>query len=335
MATNGVPDILSHARMSRVVSGVKAEADRTRTEAVTGRYEDATKAVKGDIGGAHLLKKAIEDAQSYQRNLSVADHRAQITQNVLGMLTTESSRIAASAYGALGMGDDAALATLADEARGALYTIFGALNTTDGGRALFAGDEPGATPLGSVETLLADVEAIISGAADANAAETALDAYFNDPAGGFATAIYRGGANDAPAVEIAPGVRINASVKADNQAIKDVIRGFAVLANFAASPGGSTAERDNIAARAAERTLTAEKNVVALRADLGVSESRIAAAKDRHAAEEDVLTSLYNQKVARDPYEAASALQLLESQLEAAYLVTSRLARLTIADYLR
>ncbi len=335
MATSGVPDILAHARLSRVIADVKARAQTARTEVASGRIEDITKAANGDIGGVQLLKKAVNEAGRYQTSLALAENRATLTQNVLGSLTSESSRLATGAYAALGAGDEASMRTIAKDARGALYTIFGALNTTDGGRSLFAGDATNAVPLGDVDTLLADVQAIIAAAPDAASAQTALDTYFNDPAGGFQTSIYGGGAGDAPAVELAPGIRVQASVKADAQPIKDVIRGFAVLANFATAPGGSMAERNALATEAAALALAAEADLVDLRADLGVSEGRIASTKERYQSEETVLSNLLTKKITRDPFEAASELQLLESQLEAAYLVTSRLARLSIAAYLK
>ena len=177
--------------------------------------------------------------------------------------------------------------------------------------------------------------ALLAGAADAATADAALDFYFNDPTGGFATTIYQGGAGNAPMTEIAPGVRISASVKADNQAIKDVMRGFAVLANFDQMPGGSAAERQAAMVSAAELVIDAEGDLVNIRAAIGVAEQRISGSKSRYEAEETVLTNVYNQKTAKDEFEAASALTALETQLEASYIMTARLSQLNLANFLR
>lgn len=335
MSSVGVPDILAFSRLSRAVNDLKSQADVARTEMVTGKYEDVTTATNGDIGGVHILKKAVEDAQAFQRNLGLAENRATRTQSVLASLTSESTRIGTSALSGLGAGIEAQMKTVAEDARGSLYTMFAALNTTAGGRALFAGDATETPPLGPVEDLLADVQAIIAASADAAAADAALDFYFNDPAGGFATSVYRGGAGDAPAVELAPGVRIGASVKADAQPIKDMIRGFAVLANYQTSPSGSAIERDILAKSAAESALKAETNLTDLKASIGVAENRIAGRIEQYAAEETVLTQLFNSKMARDPYEAAAQVQLLENQLEASYVITARLGNLSLANFLR
>ena len=335
MATPTVPDLLSQARLARSVADLKAKADQARTEAVTGRFEDQTRAAKGDIGGVQLLFKALEDAKTYQQTLALAETRASQTQTALAGLTLDTRRISTDALSYLGRGDAIALRALSDDAEKSLYTVFSALNSSFGGRALFSGDAVDQVALGDVEDLLADVRAIVAGAADETAARTALDAYFNDPAGGFETTIYGGGAGPAPSVEIAPGLRISAGTKANAQPIKDLIRSLALIASYETLPASGAAGRDAIATEAALLAIDAEARVIELRAEIGVSESRIRQSKLRHEAEELILTGVVNQKTARDPYEAASALQSIESQLEAAYLVTSRLAGLSLANFLR
>ena len=317
----GVPDILSFTRLARNIADMKTRADTARVEAVTGRVEDVTKHTNGDVGGAHLLQKAVEDVQSYQTLLRLAAGRADLTQATLGSLNAQSNQIATEALAAFGREDDAFIRNSTQSARDAVIGVFASLNASLGGRALFGGDVTDGAPLAAPEQLLAEVEAIMAGAVDAADAEAQLDTYFNDPAGGFETGIYRGGANNAPGVEIAPRIRVDASARANEQAIKDLIRGLAELATFETA---SFAGARTIGEAAAARTLQAESDVTSLRASIGVSEGRIASSIARYEAEEAVLSSLFNQKTARDTFEAASELQLLERQIENSYLLTAR-----------
>lgn len=332
MTNINVPDIVSISQMSRVVADIKARADVTRTEVVTGRYADITAATNGDVGSAHLLQKAISDVQDYQSNLSLGNNRATRTQTVLSQLSGESNRIATEALAAYGRSDDTQLQTNALDATTTIFTIFASLNTTDGGRSLFGGDVTDRAPLAAPEEFLADIKAIMASATDAADAEAQLDTYFNDPAGGFNQSIYRGGENKSSSIEIAPGIRLDVSAKADAQPIKDLLRGLAEIATF---QDANFAGAEDLASTGANRALSADTSLTELRAAIGVGESRIANAIERYADEEAVLTTLFNEKTARDPFEATSELQQLEAQLEASYLLTSRLSRLTIADYLR
>ena len=332
MSNLSVPDILSYTRLSRGVNDLKAQADTTRTEAVTGRYEDITKHLKGDVGSAHLLKKAVDDVKAYQQSLSLAEGRAQATQFALGSLTEESSRIATNGLSAFSRGDESMLRTIASDSRAAISSVFAALNTSFGGRTLFGGDATNSPPLATPDQLIADVEAIIAGATDVADAEAQLDTYFNDPAGGFETNIYLGGAGEAPEVEIAPGIRVGTSAKANDQPIKDLLRG---LASMAAFQSASFAGADALIENGAKKTLGTESPMADLRAVIGVNESRIGSAKSGYEIEESLLTSLYNDKTARDPYDAASELQLLESEIEKSFLLTARLSRLSLSNFIR
>ncbi len=326
------PNILSFTRLSRAVADIKARADTARTESVTGRYEDVTAATNGDVGSAHLLKKAVDDSRSYQQHLTLAQIRAERTQNSLGALGSEAVRIGTETLSALGRDDAGVLAALAADASAAISNVFSILNVTEGGRALFSGDASDRLPLSDPAQLIADVEAIVAGATDAADAEAQLDTYFNDPTGGFATTIYQGGVNKAAPVEIAPGVRIDASATAADQPIKDLLRSLAVVA---VQNSAAFADAQTFVQNGASSALAADGAIINLRSVVGVGEARIAAAIERHETEEAVLTSLFNAKTARDQYEAASELQLLEAQLEASYILTSRLSQLRLANFIR
>lgn len=326
------PDILSFSTMSRNVADLKNRADVARTEAVTGRHEDITAHTKGNVGEAHLLKKAVDDVAAYQESLTFSIGRAAATQTSLNSITTDSSRIATAALAAVQREDDAVLRTSAAEARASITTIFSALNASVGGRSLFGGDVAEQFPLTSPEQLLSEVETIVAGAADAATAEALLDTYFNDPAGGFATNIYQGGDGTAPKVEIAPGLRIDVSAKANEQEIRDLLRGLASLAVF---ENAGFAGAQAFAEAGATRALEAESGFTDLRARIGIGEARMEVARSRYADEEAALTTLFNQRTARDPFEAASQLQLLESQLESSFLLTARLSQLSLSNFLR
>ncbi len=332
MTNINAPDLVSFARLSRAIADIKSRADVARSESVTGRIQDVTAATNGDVGSAHLLKKAVDDAQKFQELLVVSQIRAQRTQTSLESLGGDAVRIGTEVLAASGRDDSYALSTLAADARAAVFNTFSVLNVTEGGRALFSGDASDRLPFGDPAQLLADVEAIVAGATDAADAQAQLDTYFNDPAGGFATNIYQGGVNKVAPVEISPGVRIDVSATAADQPIKDFLRGLVGIAvQGAASFGDADAFLQNNAATA----IAADGDITELRGVIGVGEAQIASAISRYETEETILTSLFNDRTGRDQFEAASELQLLETQLEASYLLTARLARLSITNFIR
>jgi flagellar hook-associated protein 3 FlgL len=64
-------------------------------------------------------------------------------------------------------------------------------------------------------------------------------------------------------------------------------------------------------------------------------QEQLSVQKESLDIEETIFTSAFNALTARDQYEAAGALKDLESSLEASYLLTTRLASLSLLNFLR
>ncbi|MEM9169148.1 MAG: flagellin [Pseudomonadota bacterium] len=329
--TEILPDIAANTRLSRAIGLLKRDADTTRTEVVTGRFEDVTRAVDGDVGTVHLLQKSRDDARAFQQRLTLAESRIDRTQAILDGVADSAGGIGARTLAANTLDQTAGLEALSAESTSTLEGLFSSLNGVFAGRAVFGGDDASRSPLADVDTLLGDVRTLIENATDPADLEAALDTYFNDPAGGFETTIYVGGVGDAPGVEIAPGVLIDADIKANAQPLKELMRGFAVMANLDVI---AEEDRDAIAAAAGGTLINGEQELTALRATVGVDQRRISESKARFENEEQVLDNIITDRIGRDSFEAATRLQLLETQLETSYLITGRIARLTLAQFL-
>ncbi|MCA8889321.1 MAG: hypothetical protein KDA46_10855 [Parvularculaceae bacterium] len=333
MSVYGVPTYLSHLRLASATGQLRQQAETARSEVVTGRKADLAKTLGHAAGEAHLLGKAIGDLSSYRSAISRADLRTGAVQSVLTDLRSSVSGLGADMSAALARHDEAAIATNAVVARSDLETAFSRLNVRVEGLSVFAGDAADGPALGNVVMLVADIAALYGAASSPAQFETDLDFYFNDPAGGFATNIYLGGAGALSGIEIDNGEVIVGAAKADEQPVKDLLRGLAVASVAGSAP--ATAMRDSVLAAASKRLFEASDSLVEVQTRIGLEQQRAGKASDRHDAEEPALTAAYNALTARDPYEAASFLQSLEAQIDAAYVLTSRLSQLTLTNYLR
>lgn len=333
MADYGFPTLLQYSRLASSTASLKARADQARTEVVTGRIADLKSELGAKIGDAHLLKKTIDDVRARQDAATRALGRAQSAQIALNRATEGVETIGANIIDALGQGNEASISIAATQASLQLEAAISAFNTRYEGRSLFAGDGANQAALADSETLLNDVRAIFAGAADNAQLQVDLDAYFNDPAGGFATTIYTGGAGDAARTEISDGELVNYSAKADEQPVRDLLRHLATV--VVAHENTGFADRDAALETAGGGLIEASGSVIGVRARIGAAEERIAAADERLEAEATALGLTYNEHTARDPYDAATMLKQIEAQLEASYLVTSRMSALSLANYLR
>ena len=109
---------------------------------------------------------------------------------------------------------------------------------------------------------------------------------------------------------------------------------MAALADDSAGVADFTAQSD-LLRRSAEVLLSAQNNVVALQANVGLAQEQIEAWSVRHAVEKLELDNAKGALLAVDPFETASRLEAAQFQLETLYAGTARLSDLSLANYLR
>jgi len=336
MILSALPDLLTFQRQTRLTSDLKARLEITSREAVTGRREDVAEHVRGDVGGVHLLEKAIDDIELDGRINAISGARIDLMSSALSAVRGVVDGLDVTGLAALTIPDSFGLGTVAQQAEANLRSVMSLLSTAHGERKLFSGDATDKIPLASPEALLADIEAIMQAGANPTDIETVLDTYFNDPAGGFAQDIYQGGDGDAPPSFLADGSSIEFSIKADDQALRDTLRGLAVMAT--AQSTGYDITGSGFAEVFTGGTSVLGKGtgaVIKLEGNLGIHAGLLENANTQQAAEHLVLGQALNAAVGRDQYEAAAELKQLEAQLEASYLITARLANLSLTNFIR
>lgn len=325
----GSPTLRAHTLIQQNVSSIKERLEVVRSEAVTGRIDDVARAVGGDTAKVSLLQDSINYSEDRADVLRFESDRMSAAQSSIDAIRGQSSivvdalRFGESAPGALTIAQNAAI--------GGLDDTVARLNGSFGGRPLFGGDT-GVAPISGSDEIINAVRTIVAAAPDATTALADVQSWFDDPAGGFQATVYQGG-NDAPTVEIDKGDRVATSLRADDVAFRDLLRGFAIAAVASDAPNDTTrtalfSEADSILSNASEAA-------IGIQASLGVNEERVFNAVADHEAKSTSLSIAYNGLTTRDQAEAATEMRLLESQLEAAYLTTSRMANLSLLNYLR
>lgn len=326
------PTLRAHNLIQGRVAEIKMRLDDVRQEAVTGRAADVGRAVDGDIGKVGRLEQSIQYSEGRRDTLAFEGTRAAASQSILTAIRDQAGGVRNALLAAQTEETGQAMSVVQERSSAALTDTLARLNTEFAGRALFGGDEAG-VPFGSADDLMTEMRTIYAAAPDTATALTQINDWFDDAAGGFATSFFKGGAGDPPSVELVRGERTQSSTKGDVQEIRDVLKTFAltVLAEDAPDDAG----RDALLTAAETGLQSSIDGVVALQASLGVREERIATAQANQSAEAISLKVAYNSLTGRDQAEAATEMRLLESQLEAAYLTTSRMANLSLTNFLR
>ncbi|KCZ92215.1 flagellin [Hyphomonas johnsonii] len=321
-----LPSSLLTSGLSHEIKALREQVGNTSKEAVTGRYADLTAHLSGRISQAMLGKKALDDIAQDRVHLTIREGRLDVAERSLTLVQERANGLSARMQAALGSSDQASKTATARDALGALEESFAALNARYGDRYLFAGDATATPPFGNVSDLIDDVRSLAAAAPDAATFEADLDTYFNTPGGGWRQNIYSG-TDTVSDADATPG---------SHASIINIVRGLTVMALSAPSENLTLLAGDSPTVHTAAETLSAgQTGLTNLRAEVGISQAGIARTKESLDLEETVLTANFNELTARDQYEAASELRELQSNLEASYLLTSRLANLSLLNFLR
>lgn len=323
-------DLSAANALIRTTGQVRARLTTAANEAVTGQRDARLSSLGARSGEMSVVEKALGDLDAGAGRLSLASSRLGQTAAALTAMRGMIGGLGERALTDVVLGGGVGAVETADTATAALSQVLSTLNAQHAGRHLFAGDAVSGPAVATPDAVLSAVRAELTGAADAADADARLDAFFA-AGGGYDTLVYLGGDGEAASAALGDGSVVRFEAKADGAPIRDAVEGLVRLVVLPNVAGDRTAWTE----RAAGRLDRAEEAMVVLEARGGLAAERVEGAMAAGRAERLVLTEAREALVGRDPYEAASEVQRLEAQLEAAYAMTARIGRMRFSDYMR
>ncbi|KPN64834.1 flagellar hook-associated protein 3 FlgL [Aliiroseovarius crassostreae] len=315
---------------------LRAEMSRLGVELTTGLKTDISRAVSGDFGPIAGIEHDLQTLLAYKTATDEAAILANTTQIALETIQSQGEDLVSGMLTATSSKNVTMVQTTAMDAKQKFNSAVSQLNTDVMGRSLFAGAATDKAPLVSGEEMLEAIMVAI--ASDTNAADisASIDAWFDDPAGGFATMAYLGSDNPMGPIRLGNGEVADLTIRANDQSIKDVLKATvksAVMAEGALN--GSVEQQIELTKIAAQDLLSANDGLVLARAGIGAVEARVDAAQTRNEAEKSALEITRSNLISADPYDTATELQAAYSQLESLYTVTARMSKLNFTDFMR
>lgn len=318
--------------LARQGAELRNQVQRASQEVATGRHSDIGAALRGDFSPLLAIDASLARLAAYKSNTADAAFQTAAQQSAIAGLSGLASGISTTLLDA-GNATPVQINALAADAKGRLASAIGLLNTQAAGRAVFSGVATDTVPLGSVEDMLTALQTAATGATTAGQVAAAVTGWFASPSG-FG-AFYQGG-GALSSTPIAQGEAADLPTTAMDPALRDTLAGFAMAALIERGALAADAtERGRLAQQAGQQLTSTADARTGLQARIGTVEAQIEAARSRNSAEETSLGILRSDIGSVDPYEAGTRLEAIRSQLESLYLVTARVARLSLAEYLR
>lgn len=331
MSLTSIGDLAQTFVTRRNNTDLKQRLNSLTAEMSSGQVSDLTRHLGGDRSRLTAIERnlglldgyaiaATETAQSLsvmQTALSKLDDTRETLANGMATITSSSS--------------ESEVAKAVASAKDGFDTMQRLLNTRLADKSLFAGT--GSQTPALSDTMLADLTTALSGLTDVDDITAAVDTWFDDPAGGFATSGYLGETSNMTR-RIDDRTTVTIGIRADDAALREVLKG-AALGAIAGDLGLATEDRAALIRKGAETLLGAGQDLALAQGTLGIAEGRIEDAQAAQSARRTAWNAIRNDMVNADPYETATALQEVTLQLETHYTLTARLASLSLTEYLR
>lgn len=335
MATSGLGDAARLFASTRHAGDLKARLAQLSQELSTGHAADPVAATGGDTRGLRDLERGLAMATGWGRAAGEAGHRLAAMQDALGTAEATRSGLAGALMAPVLTPSAASREAVAAAGAAALTDLARTLNTGFGGTSLFAGTRTDGPAIATGEAMLASLRADAAGATTAAEVAARVAAWFDDPAGGFATTAYLGSGADATR-PLDEGQAVTLSARADDPALRGVMKA-AALAALAGDPALALpeAQAQALLVQARDGALGSGDRLTALRAEIGRAEAQAKDAVDRHAARAGSWEAARARLTEADPFATTTRLQAVEAQIQTHYEVTARLASLSLARVLR
>jgi len=334
MLTTGSSDLSRLYLSSGQNARLKADLARLSAELSSGQVADPARRLGAGLPRLADLDRQLGLTEGFTRATVQVTHSLRIMQNALDAVEGARSALADNALLVSGTGGSMRVTTVAETARQGFSTTVSALNARIGNQSLFAGRATDVSPLAPADQMLAALRLAVAGAVTVQDAVDVVDAWFA-PGGGFHTDGYLGDSGVPLSRQVDQGVTVTIPLRADDPALTGILAATAMAA-LADDPALAFSDeaRRQLVARAGERLLTAAEPLVQTAARLGQAEARLDAVASTHAARSSALSLMRTELLAADPFDAAAALQEVQTQLETHYALTARLSRLSLANYL-
>jgi len=284
----------------------------------------------GEIGAIQNRLQVISGYETSARTLALQNEVRQTALETVGR--TISSILEDRAASGIGVNVDDTAA--ANRASGALSAAVSALNASIGGVHVFSGAATDRPAVSSSEVLLSALELEVAGLTSASDVVNAIDNWFVD-GGDFETVGYLGSVTASSPVVIDQGQSAPQSYSALDGAIREALSVLALGALEASNSLTLTdAERGTLNGLILERTQASSGALASYRGEIGRTEEYIESTITELKSEETSLQIAFSELTQVDLYETAARLSETENQLNAIYLMTSRLSSLRLASYL-
>jgi flagellar hook-associated protein 3 FlgL len=341
----GLPTQLLLKPSQLAMTAAQSRLSVAQSEAATGRHDDLARVLGGQIGadiGLRLHLSAIDDSIGAGKQAGL---RAEATQNALATLGGLAEQFRSQLTGARNASNGRQVAS--NSARTALGTLHDTLSVTFDGQYLFGGLATDTPPLktfddGPRQQIIAAFQSAFGFAPDDPAASGLTAAQMENFIDGAYSALFDGpdwttgwssADDETPRLRLPAGDKLDLSTTANASFARSLAKSFALIEVLGDSRVNASALQSAVD-KSLSQVSDAQSKIAQDQARIGISQARLKESQDSLGQKKSGLTSAISAFESVDPYEAATRVNLLMTQLESAYALTGRISKMSLLSYI-
>lgn len=315
---------------------IKQKIDALGKEMVSGKKNDLAKALDGKLYLVNSLDNRVKEISSYQSNLQNLSLTLSGMQASIQSIENITGHLAPALLAAAGNGSPENTRTLISEGASQLDSVINLLNSKINDRYIFSGTRADNPPLVSAEEMISLITLDLPEPASADEILFAVDSWFSEgtTTSNFFQNGYQGSLSNEVTVPIG-GSNVTIKASAKDEGFQSVLKGLITL-NIANDRSHYLPAHDieKIASQVGSSLSGSVTQVSETRSHLAILEYRVENQKNTLSAESDALTLTLSNIATTDPYEAAASILESITAMQNIYMLTSRISKLSLSNYL-
>ncbi|MFS8114781.1 flagellar hook-associated family protein [Rhizobium jaguaris] len=341
--------------MRQTIRQAQNEMTDSSTEATTGVYADIGVALGGNTALSVNLTREVTRIDSLISSNSIADQRMSSSQTALGDMTSQAQKLMDQLVALRGNTDGSSLSLTQQTASATLSSFVSDANTMVNGEYLFAGTNTDVQPMtdNTASATTAIQAALTTYMAAQTPPVTSADQLTGDQMKDFITTqvepMFTSDSASAPdnwaswsaasgqnmSSRISNSEVIDSSTNANEPGMRYLALATTVVNSLMDSSLNLSQDALNaVNDQATSYTRQAIDGINNQSSQLGLSQSRLSDANTSLNAQKDIINTNISDLTGVDPYAASTKVNSLQTQLETAYTIVSKIQQLSLVNYL-
>jgi len=334
--------------MRLTIRQAQNQMTKATMEATTGVYADIGVSLGGNAARSVDFSREVDRIASIKSSNSLVTARMESSQLGLSKMKDVGDGLVSKLTALQGSHDPGSITVAIQSATSALSTMMDTANTMVNGEYLFSGintdvqpltDKTTATSAAIVTQLNTYATGLGKAVSDLTGAEmstfitTTVEPMFNQAAWTNSTT----GWSQASSQNMTSRISNSEVIESSTNANSEGMRYFALASVMTSALLGQNLSSDamsTVSKQAISYTTKATSGLVTQASQLGLSQERVKKSNDALDAQSNIIKNKLVDLQGVDPYEASTLVKTLETQLETAYTIVSKIQQLSLVNYL-